>query len=100
MAKRVNDRVSGDRGSDTLSGGAGLDTFIFVNKFGLDTITDFEAADDTIQFAKKMFKDYAEVQTAWSQDGADVLIDAGAGNVVRIQHTLLTELSQADFLFV
>ena len=94
-----NDRIAGDQGNDSLTGGTGQDTFIFIRKFGLDTITDFDAADDTIQFAKKAFSSFAAVQAAWSQDGGDVLINAPGGHVLRIENVLLAELTSADFLF-
>lgn len=95
-----NDRLGGDAGADQLSGGAGLDIFVFIKKFGQDTITDFVVADDTVEFSKKVFKTFAEVQAAWSQDGADVLINSGASDVLRLQNVALGDLTSADFLFV
>ena len=95
-----NDRLSGDQGNDRMTGGEGLDTFTFINKFGLDTITDFVAADDTIQFVRKSFTSFAQVQAAWSQDGDDVVIRSGTANVLRIENVSLDSLTQADFLFV
>ena len=94
-----NDRISGDQGNDRLTGGSGNDTFIFVNKFHLDVITDFNPFDDTIQFAKKAFRTFEAVQAAWHQDGADVLIDSPNGSVLRIENVLLADLTSADFLF-
>jgi Ca2+-binding RTX toxin-like protein len=44
-----NDAISGNAGFDTLTGGAGADSFRFHTPFdGIDTITDFSVADDTI----------------------------------------------------
>lgn len=45
---RGNDRLSGNFGNDTLTGGAGRDIFAFGFLAGNDTITDFNAAVDTI----------------------------------------------------
>ncbi len=45
-----DDAISGGAGSDQLSGGAGSDTFVF--EFfddGVDTVTDFQVGEDTIQ---------------------------------------------------
>lgn len=94
------DRLSGEKGSDTLEGGAGADVFVFGKGFGSDTITDFEDGIDTIEFSTRVFHDFAEVQAASSQDGADVLIDAGGGSLLRIENMLLANLSDADFAFV
>lgn len=45
-----NDTLIGGVGSDTLTGGTGSDNFRFdFTSEGIDTITDFVAADDTIQ---------------------------------------------------
>ena len=45
-----NDTLLGGVGSDTKTGGAGLDSFRFdFTSEGIDTITDFVVADDTIQ---------------------------------------------------
>jgi len=95
-----DDRLSGDRGDDLLSGGAGGDTFVFGKKFGSDVITDFTAADDTIEFSAKVFASFAQVQAASSQQGSDVLINAGGGNMVLIENVLLSDLTASDFLFV
>ncbi|MBF2018926.1 MAG: hypothetical protein IGR93_02140 [Hydrococcus sp. C42_A2020_068] len=44
-----NDILVGGMGSDTLTGGAGADRFVFQSaKEGIDRITDFSTADDTI----------------------------------------------------
>jgi Ca2+-binding RTX toxin-like protein len=50
----------GGFGKDTLTGGAGLDTFRFETApnalTNLDTITDFSLADDTIELENGIFK--------------------------------------------
>ena len=53
-----NDTLNGDRGSDQLLGGGGQDTFVFSTRpgFGIvDTILDFNAADDTIRLDNDVF---------------------------------------------
>lgn len=42
----------GGTGDDTLTGGAGADTFVFAPGDGSDTITDFETDDDTINLSQ------------------------------------------------
>ena len=48
-----NDTLNGGAGNDTLTGGAGNDTFVFNTAFSaasnVDTITDFNVANDTIR---------------------------------------------------
>jgi Ca2+-binding RTX toxin-like protein len=53
-----NDRIYGHLGNDTLEGNAGADTFIFHTALGdtnIDTISDFNGADDTIELWSSTF---------------------------------------------
>ena len=53
-----NDRLDGNGGNDTLTGGTGQDIFVFDTALGssnVDTITDFNVADDTIFLASSIF---------------------------------------------
>lgn len=53
-----NDTINGDAGDDRLTGGAGLDVFVFDSELAsgsFDRITDFSAADDTIQLENAIF---------------------------------------------
>ncbi|MBM6594608.1 M10 family metallopeptidase [Microvirga pudoricolor] len=53
------DRLAGGLGSDKLTGGLGADTFVFNTRLGkknIDTITDFDVREDTIELAKSIFK--------------------------------------------
>ncbi|EPX78170.1 calcium-binding protein [Litoreibacter arenae] len=53
-----NDILDGGAGNDVLRGGAGEDTFVFSTTLGagnVDRITDFVAADDTIQLDSSVF---------------------------------------------
>lgn len=61
-----NDLIDGERGIDTLTGGSGKDIFVFHTALGngnVDTITDFNIADDTIRLDNAVF-------TALSATGA------------------------------
>lgn len=60
-----NDKLYGGYGNDKLTGGYGKDVFVFNSKLGtattdrsvnLDTITDFNAADDTLWLDNAIFK--------------------------------------------
>ena len=52
-----NDTIYGGGGSDTLTGGTGDDVFVFNTAIGVsvDTITDYDVADDTIRLDDAVF---------------------------------------------
>jgi len=53
-----NDLLAGGLGNDTLTGGIGQDTFAFNSTLGagnIDTLTDFNVANDTIRLSKGIF---------------------------------------------
>jgi Ca2+-binding RTX toxin-like protein len=53
-----NDILTGGTGVDTLTGGAGLDIFKYAaSTEGIDSITDFVPADDTIQIVASTFEE-------------------------------------------
>ncbi|WP_262031066.1 calcium-binding protein [Microvirga sp. Mcv34] len=69
MGESGNDRLTGNAGKDVLTGGAGQDIFVFDRlaktntahkRAELDTITDFNPADDTIWLQKSVFKGVAK----------------------------------------
>jgi subtilisin-like proprotein convertase family protein len=90
-------------GAATLTGGAGDDTFVFAANFGHVTVTDFEAGNtqgDVIEIRGGLFADFAAVQAAAAQVGADVLITLDAGNDIRLKNVALAQLHHDDFVFV
>lgn len=52
-----NDTLTGGQGADTLTGGSGYDSFVFNHPTttGVDRITDFSSAYDTIQLENSVF---------------------------------------------
>ena len=84
----ANDWISGGAGNDMLEGGAGDDVFHFEDNdgggldFGDDTITDFDATTDSLEFVTAMTD--GDLQTATTQDGADVVIDFANGDKITI----------------
>ncbi|WP_293122013.1 calcium-binding protein [Microcoleus sp. bin38.metabat.b11b12b14.051] len=72
-----DDFISGDRGADVLTGGAGSDTFYFaspagVDGNGLDTITDFNPAEDKIRLKASAFPGLGS-----SFDATDFIVVSG-----------------------
>src|ERR1043165_255598 len=95
-----NDRLVGGAGNDTLTGGAGNDIFAFGPSFGQDIVTDFRnPGTDRIEFDHTVFANFAAVQAAMTQVGADTVITHGSDSLT-LQHVTATTLHASDFLFV
>ena len=80
-----DDILVGGRGDDTLTGGAGADTFAqSCNATGVDTITDFDPSEDTINL--KGFGGIENVSrlSVTEVDGGTV-ISAGEGNTLLLE---------------
>jgi Ca2+-binding RTX toxin-like protein len=70
-----NDWMSGDRGDDTLTGGAGADTFHLIPQAGIDRITDFSSAEgDRVKF------EVSSQAYVLVYQGSDTIIDLGGGH--------------------
>ena len=70
-----NDWLSGDRDNDTLTGGSGADRFHTFADSGVDRVMDFNRAEgDQVELLPG-----ALAATTFSQVGADVVIESGAG---------------------
>lgn len=97
-----NDVVNGGFGNDTLGGGLGRDTFVFAHGFGVDVITDFDAAlGERIDFSRldsitnmtDLMGDHA------TQVGDDVVIADLLGNTLTLRDVALDSLEADNFLF-
>ena len=96
IGRAGNDDLGGGAGKDILTGGAGSDEFNFVAGMGRDTITDFVAnggvgVQDFIDGA------FADVDSI-TQDGANTIIDFGAGDVYVLKNVAATDITMADFV--
>ena len=88
-------------GDDILVGGGQADTFAFAANFGRDVIKDFVAsgsAQDTIQFSKTVFDNFASVLSHASQVDQDVVISSG-NDTLTLKNTKLSALNSGDFHF-
>jgi Ca2+-binding RTX toxin-like protein len=82
-----NDFISGDRGNDTETGGTGADIFHSSQDAGVDRILDFNVAE-----GDRIMLDPG-TNFAVTQQGADTVIDFGAGNemiLVGVQMSVIT----------
>lgn len=98
------DVLRGGSGQDTLFGGAGEDLFKFRTGDGIDTIKDFEVSflgHDRISL------EGLDAVTGWNdlkqnhmqQDGSDVVIDGGNGDMLILEDTSIDNLSKIFFDF-
>jgi len=94
----------GRGGDDTMSGGAGADSYVLSNDgndgaaFGLDIITDFNVSEDYI--SAEQFPDLQSIaDLTISQDGADALVTFDASNEVRLTGVLASALGASNFVF-
>jgi Ca2+-binding RTX toxin-like protein len=55
VGNTVANELTGGAGSDTLTGGSGNDVFVFNSLNGSDTVTDWNTANDTLQFSATTF---------------------------------------------
>ena len=70
-----NDSLYGGAGNDALTGGAGKDVFAFKASEGTDTIADYKAGQDKIQF----LEDSEDV--TWTISNQDVVFTYGSGKI-------------------
>jgi Ca2+-binding RTX toxin-like protein len=95
-----NDRLEGGLGSDRLTGGAGADVFVFTNFAGegIDTITDYNDAQDRIDLQDFNFSAFADVLALTTQVGANLEINFGGGDKLIIENFLLADFNSVDVI--
>jgi Ca2+-binding RTX toxin-like protein len=97
-----NDIIMGGLGNDIMTGGAGADSFVFEVGFGRDTITAFGDTgtdQDLLDFSLAIFANFAAVQAASHQIGADLHIDFDAANSIVLTNYALANLGADDLRF-
>ena len=94
-----NDRLNGGAGNDNLTGNAGKDVFVFNASSGNDTVTDFVAGADRVDFSGHSdYNSFADVKDDWFQYKGTTIIGSG-GNTVELTGVKISELSADDFIF-
>jgi hypothetical protein len=94
------DDVLVGRPGDTLHGQGGHDTFVFNPGFGKETVADFDATADKVSFDHALFSSASSVLQHAHQVGSSVQITYDANDVVTLQNTSLSSLTQGNFVFV
>ncbi len=87
-----DDTLRGDQGSDTLTGGAGADLFVVTVGGGLDSIIDFNVAEDRIDLSA-----YGYYQTILAS-GSDTLITFQSGVSMRLKGVAVGTVTDAIFV--
>ena len=98
------DLLNGGAGNDRLTGGADADIFQFTGRFGNDVVTDFNAHGDSHDFIDlsgvKFFDCFDDlVKYNASQEGNDVVIDAGNFGTITLKNVDIDHLSADQFIF-
>ena len=97
--------IDGGEGNDVLTGGGGGDLFDFGRKSGYDVITDFHpgsaasasAIPDTIRLSGYDFTSFAQVKSAMTQVGTDVVLKLSATDAVKILDTKIADFTASNF---
>jgi hypothetical protein len=88
---------------DAITATGTADTFVFHTAFGQEQLTGFvpgAASGDVIQFDKALFANFAAVEGAMQQSGANVVITYDAHDQLVLNHVSMSALSSANFMFV
>src|SRR6185436_4931083 len=96
-----DDILSGGAGDDYLEGDAGIDTFVYADNGGTDTIADYSHAQgDKIDLTAVIgVNSLADVQLIATQVGLNTRIDFGGGNTLTLNNVVLGNLTANDFIF-
>ena len=78
-----DDTLNGGKGNDTLTGGSGSDRFVFFPDFGSDTLTDYKADTDTLEFydANDALLTSSTITQTQDADGNAVLSTADGSSI-------------------
>jgi Ca2+-binding RTX toxin-like protein len=93
-----NDILEGGAGNDLLTGNGGRDTLVFHQGFGQDQVADFQS-NDVIEFHDGLFQNFAAVQAASHQQGADTVITVSATDTITLHNVSVGSLHADDFRF-
>lgn len=96
-----NDRLRGDAGDDVLTGGAGNDRFIFSDRGGHDTVTDFHHGEDVLFISAEGIADMTNLSITEVDGHAVVSFFAnGATTAFDLLGVTAASLTASDFIFV
>ena len=90
----------GTSGDDTLTGGAGADTFVFDPNHGNDVVTDFTNGEDLIDLSEfSTISGFSDLTVTSDENGVTIDLTAHGGGTVLLQGFDIGDLDAEDFLF-
>ena len=92
------DTINGKAGNDVLFGEGGGDLFVFESGTGGDVIGDFARGVDRIDIRAFGFASFAQLQTAFIQNGDVGAINLGNGDLIVLHNVQMNQLAAGDFL--
>jgi Ca2+-binding RTX toxin-like protein len=86
------------RPNDTLTGGAGADTFVFNQNFGKETITDYNVNHDVLAFDHSLFSNdtASQVLSQTHDSEAGAVIEVDQGHTVTLTGVTVEQLQAAQ----
>ena len=98
-ANDYGDTINGGAGNDSLVGGAGRDTFIVTKGNGSDTIYNFQTGTgaDAVWLRGASLTNFAAVQGALTQVGADTVLNTGDGETLTFIGHAISDFVAANF---
>jgi Ca2+-binding RTX toxin-like protein len=91
-----DDILNGKAGNDVLWGEAGADLFIFERGTGADVICDFTPGVDQISLSG-IYTSFSQIQSHMVQNGADMGIDLGNGDILVLLGISMSAMTPAVF---
>ncbi len=93
--------LTGTAGHDLFVGNSGSDTFVIQAGGSSDTITGFNSPGlhDVVRLEGYGFTDFAGVQAAMTQQGADVVLHLAKGDTLTFLNEQISDFSASDFAF-
>lgn len=92
------DTLIGGQGDDLMSGGAGDDLFVFDDRMRADTITDFDANGDLLDFTAWGFSDFSQI--GFVQQGTDVFAQLSVRDSLLLENVNLADLDASDVVLI
>jgi VCBS repeat-containing protein len=94
-----NDAIFATAGSDSLTGGAGHDMFVFGSLAGQDVVTDFCHGEDTIQIHSAEIASFNDLLALTSDNNGNAVITVGNDSIT-LQGLHKAALTASDFHIV
>ena len=89
--------LNGMGGDDVLSGAGGADIFVLGPGGGHDVVTDFQNGVDKARLWGLGFDTLSQVQSAMTQAGADVVVQAATGEEMIFRNHQVSDFTRQDF---